>query len=134
MKRVLLLAVLAGMVGCGKDTPTGENGQNSGDTIPASVVVVQAVRGRQDTTTWYITPDLQNEGGAGEFYIHVEGSRVDIDGPRAQCGLTQTIAAPGGWRDTLDFVFECPRAPQFLTVYTRDADSTDFRITDEYVY
>lgn len=133
MKRALLLAALASMIGCDGSSSTGTGDQDS-TAVPASVVVVDAVRGRQGENVWYITPDLQNEGGAGEFYIHVQGVAQDIDGPLTECGLTQTIGVAAGWRDTLDFVFECARAPQYLTVRTRDADSTDFRITDEYVY
>lgn len=135
IKRVLLWALLLAIPaacdgvfstesGDGEDKPMGD----------ASVLVLDAIRGRQDTAAWFITPDLQNEGGPGEFYIHVEGVPEAISGPRTQCGLTQTIEVPGGWRDTLDFVFECPRGPQYLTVYTRNEGASEFRVTDEWVY
>ena len=139
MKRALLLVALAvpvWLAGCSDASPTGSDGSDSGEMVagPATVVVVAAIRGRQGENVWFISPDLKNEGGPGEFYIHVEGTSTDPAGPRTQCGLTQTIGVTAGWRDTVDFVLECPRAPQYLTVYTRAHGATDFRVTHEYVY
>jgi len=139
VKRALLLAALVGAaaaIGCDGDPSTPREGSgNPQDTLPAAAVeVVHAVRGRQDTAAWWITPSMRNTGGSGTFYIKVEGEAVGIDGPRAQCGLTGNIDVPALWEAKMDFVFECERAPQYLTVYTRAQGETDFRITDEWVY
>lgn len=135
MKRILLLAVLVVVpAACDGVLSTETNGGEDTPTGEASVVVVHAIRGRQDTAAWFITPDLKNEGGPGAFYIHVEGVPDGISGPRTQCGLTQTIDVAGGWRDTLDFVFECARGPQYLTVYSRNEGESEFEVTDEWVY
>jgi hypothetical protein len=136
VKRALFLAALVGLVGCDGDpflAPAGD-GTPQDSLGPAAVEIIDAIRGRQSQSSWYITPDLENTGGPGAFYIHVEGVSIYPGGPRTQCGLTQTITVPAGWRKTLDFVFECAWPPQYLTVYTRAQGEDQFRVTDEWVY
>jgi hypothetical protein len=136
MRRLVLFAALVGLAGCDPaSTPTIPTPPTDDEPqVEAAVVIVGAVRGRQGTNVWYITPDLENEGGPGEFYIHAQGVSLDPEGPLTECGLTQKISVPAYWRDRVDYVIECPRAPQFLTVYTRSRGEEAFRETDYWVY
>lgn len=138
MKRLFPLVLLLAAPGCDTATATDVDGGGGApgiqDPVAAEVVIVSAVRGRQGTNVWWITPEFENAGGAGEFYLHLQGVAVDPEGPLTECGLTQKIDVPAGWSGAGDFVIECARAPQYITVYSRGDGESEFRVTDEFCY
>jgi hypothetical protein len=131
--RVATLLV-ATLVAC-DGTPFFENTPTEPDPAgPAEVLVVSAVRGRMEPTRWSITLEMKNDGGPGQFYLHLQAVSTTPAGPRTECGLTPERRVPAAWRETVAYVIECPRTPQWVTVYTRSDGEAEYRETDSWVY
>lgn len=135
MRRLLVAALAVGpLLAC-----DGSPFWNTDPTDPppaedADVMVVSAARGRIEPTRWSVSLELENGGGPGRFYLHLQGVSTAAAGPRTECGLTPERAAPGGWHETVEYVIECPRTPQWVTVYTASDGEAEYRETDVWVY
>ncbi len=134
MRRVPVAFIALAALAC-ESSPFFENTPTEPEPAPAAEVVVDAaVRGRIEPTRWSVTLDLRNDGGPGEFYLHLQGVSSAPAGPPTECGLTPERTVPGGWRETVAYVIECPRTPQWVTVYTRSDGEAEFRETDVWTY
>ena len=132
--RGLLVLTLGALLACSGDPFPVESITEQPEAGLAEVVVLTAVRGRLEPTRWSVSLDLENDGGPGEFYLHLQGVSAQPAGPRTECGLTPERDVPGAWRETVTYVIECPRAPQWVTVFTRSDGETEFRESDVWTY
>lgn len=135
---VLLAVALAGCVG-GIAPGPNQPPLGPGTPVGPAEVVITGYEVSLNAPMYYerITLDLKNNGGPGVFKLVFTGAATVPNGPPEYFGETEAFAVSAGWSDTVTFEIETGATGHSrlrrVRVLTRDADSLEYRETDNIV-
>ena len=136
-RRIVRLALLALIAGCGGDNsgPSDTDGGGNGPPPEADVATVVVVTGdlAQSSQQQTVTLHLRNDGPAGTYRLQFWGKPTTEGGPDTFLGDTDPLEVGADYDAEVSYNLSPAPDATFVIVFTRDdATSTKFLQTDRF--